>query len=1002
MQAAAMAACASCGAENAEGQRYCGSCGAPLAAEEERQRQRKTVTVVFCDVVGSTALGESRDPEALERMLATYFRRMKEIVESHGGTVEKFIGDAVVAVFGVPVAHEDDALRALRAAVEMRDALPQLGIEGRIGVNTGEIVTSGHGTIVTGDAVNVAARLEQAAAAGEVLVGPETLALAGVAAAVEKLEPLVLKGKSEPVAAFRLLRVGQASNRRRGDEFVGRRDELSLLRGAWKRALGERRCELVTIVGEPGVGKSRLVEELVAGLQAHVVRGHCLSYGEGITYFPVVEVIKQLNTQPRDAAASRALGSLLGESDVPTSADEIAWAFRKLVEQAAPLLVVFDDIQWGEETFLDLVEHVALLSTTAPLLLLCIARPELSERRPQWPVALRLGPLPPEDVEALLPGNLSDSLREQIARAAAGNPLFLTEMAAVAAEAGDQVIVPPTLKALLAARLDRLERAERGVLQRGAVEGELFHRGAVQALEPTETELTPRLTALVRKDLIRADRPLFPADDGFRFCHLLIRDAAYDALPKATRAALHERFADWLDRQGADLIERDEIVGYHLEQAYRYTIELGSHDAAAQALADRAARRLLAASNTARGRGDYRAGAHLLTRAAELAADRVSLLPDLGELFFELGEFEQARTVLDEALATGDDGTVALAALWRAIVAGHSGERGATLTEIIARSGDATAVFERIGDQGRLATVIAIHGHHRYFVGQAQQAIELLGRARELALRSNDRHRARRSLIVMLAAMARGPTPVREVESLIDRIEREAWPELVPLTVMRLRRYRGLMHGFSGRIEDARRDFEEARHLANDLGVTFVEASMGTSLGQTELIAGRPDLAERELRREYLRLGDQGETAYRSSVASLLAAVMLAQGRSDEALELAEVSLALAEPDDVDPQVRARGVIAQVLARRGIHADAERLAGEASELATKTDFPILRGDALLALAEVFRAVGERARMVDALRAALELFERKENIAQAEQTRARLAAASAPLQPSDAP
>jgi class 3 adenylate cyclase/tetratricopeptide (TPR) repeat protein len=959
-------------------------------AASTSEKQRKTVTVVFCDLVGSTALAESRDPEALERILAAYFERMKSIVESHGGSVEKFIGDAVVAVFGVPVSHEDDALRALRAAIEMRDALPELEVAGRIGVNTGEVVTSSHGTLVLGDAVNVAARFQQAAGSGEVLVGAHTLGLVRGAAVVDAREQLELKGKSALVEAARLLAVAAASERDHSARFVGRVKELRLLRETWERVLAERRCALVTIVGEPGIGKSRLVEEFVIQANVRVLRGRCLSYGEGITYFPVVEVIRQLGTIPADAA----LRSIVGEGHAPTSSDEIVWAFRKTLENAAPLVVVFDDIQWGEQTFLALVEDVARLTAGVPLMLVCIARPDLGQRRPEWRIDLMLEPLPASDVEAFLPITVSGRLRSQVIRAAGGNPLFLTEMVAVAAESDGDVIVPPTLKALLTARLDQLAGSERRVLQHGSVEGELFHRGTIQALAPSNSEeLTLQLGSLVRKELIRPDRSVFPGDEGFRFCHLLMRDAAYEALPKAIRADLHERFVDWLDGHGDELIERDEIVGHHFEQAYYYRTELGSPDAASEAVRVKAAAALTAASNTARGRGDYSGAAHLLSRAAGLTSDRASLLPDLGELFFELGEFRQARTVLDEAVADGDEGAVALAALWRAIVAGHSGERGATLTEIIERCQGATAAFERIGDERRLATVLAIHGHHRYFVGHAQEATALLGRARDLARRSNDLHRARRCLIVMLAAMARGPTPVREVESLIERIEREAWPELVPLTLMRLRRYRALMHGFSGRIEDARRDYEEARRLAGDLGVPFVEASMGTSLGQTELIAGHPDLAESELKREYLRLAEQGETGYRSSVAALLAAAILAQGRGDEALEVAEVSLALAEPDDVDPQVRGRSVVAQVLAQRGSHADAEQLASEASELASKTDFLILRGDALLALAEVFRASGDRARMIIALQEALELFTSKENVVQADQTRSLLAIAA---------
>ena len=379
---------------------------------------RKIVTVLFCDVVGSTALGESVDPEALQGLLASYFERMSGIVELHGGSVEKFIGDAVMAVFGVPVAHEDDALRACRAAVEMREALPELGVEARIGVNTGEVLTGTEERLATGDAVNVAARLEQAAEPGEVLIGAETLALVASTAEVGEQRRLELKGKSEPCAAHPLLAVREAAERSHASRFVGRERELQRLSDAWDRARTGSRCELVTVVGDAGVGKSRLVGEAVAEVEARVVRGRCLPYGKGITYWPVVEVVKQLQSLPSDPVAAAAIRSLLGESEVGTSGDEIAWAFRKLLEEQAPLVVVFDDIQWGDETFLDLVESMALLSAGAPLLLLCMARPELVEMRPTWPATLRLEPLPPEQAEALIGDTVSGELRERIAVAA--------------------------------------------------------------------------------------------------------------------------------------------------------------------------------------------------------------------------------------------------------------------------------------------------------------------------------------------------------------------------------------------------------------------------------------------------------------------------------------------------------------------------------------------------------------------------------------------------------
>jgi class 3 adenylate cyclase len=606
---------------------------------------RKVVTVLFCDVVGSTALGASVDPEALQALLARYFERMSGIVESHGGSVEKFIGDAVMAVFGVPVAHEDDALRACRAAVEMRDALPELGLEGRIGVNTGEVLTGTEERLATGDAVNVAARLEQAAEPGEVLIGAETLTLVGATVEVGAERLLELKGKSEPVAGHSLVTVREAAERSHASPFVGRERELQQLVDAWDRALAGPRCELVTIVGDPGVGKSRLAAEAFEQIDARVVRGRCLSYGEGITYWPVIEVVKQLHARPNDEYAATAISSLLGEGETLVGTDEIAWGFRKLLEAQAPLVVCFDDIQWGEETFLELVESTALLSAGAPLLLICMARPELLDRRPGWPAVLRLEPLQEDEAASLVGDTVSDDVRERIVRASGGNPLFLTEMAAL----GEDAEVPATLRALLAARLDQLDEPERRVLERGAVEGELFHRGTVQALAPEETEVTPRLAALVRRDLVRPDQPQLPREDAYRFRHLLIRDAAYDALPKATRADLHRRFAEWLGQHGQSLVELDEILGYHLEQAALYLAELGQPDAA---VAEEASRRLAVAGQRMYWRGDRGAAHSLLSRAREIVEQ-----PDVRlEITFAMSHLSarEAEPLLEEAARLAD------------------------------------------------------------------------------------------------------------------------------------------------------------------------------------------------------------------------------------------------------------------------------------------------------------------------------------------------------------
>ncbi len=606
-----MPTCANCGHENREGARFCDACGVVLGAPVDTGEQRKTVTVLFCDVTGSTALGERLDPESLRGVMARYFDAARLVVERHGGSVEKFIGDAVMAVFGIPVLHEDDALRAVRAAAELRDGLGELNdglmrdygttLELRIGVNTGEVVTGTEERLATGDAVNVAARLEQAAQPGEVLLGPETRALVRDAVVAEAVAPLELKGKAAAVAAFRLVSLRtEVDPRPLAGAMVGRERELARLQAAMAQAVADNSCQLFTVLGAAGVGKSRLAFEFLSGLGAvAVVRGTCLSYGDGIAYWPVVEVLKQLlGAEPAerlaeyglDADAVRAIHAVLGDDSLVSSVEEIAWATRRLLEAvaaAAPLVVVLDDIHWGEDVFLDLVDHIADLSRDAPILLLCMARPELLDRRPGWgggklnATTVLLEPLAAADADVLvarlLEGSAADpELRTRILDAAEGNPLFVEEMVALLRESPNGVVaVPPTIQALLAARLDQLDPLERVVLERGSVEGRVFHRGAVQALSPLEAQLFAPLTALVRRELVRPDRPQFPGEDAYRFRHLLIRDAAYDALPKATRAELHERFATWMVERGSDLVELDEVVGYHLERAYRYRVELG-------------------------------------------------------------------------------------------------------------------------------------------------------------------------------------------------------------------------------------------------------------------------------------------------------------------------------------------------------------------------------------------------------------------------------------------
>ena len=699
-----MANCPACGRDNPEGLTFCGFCASPLTATEVRE-VRKTVTVLFSDITGSTSLGELLDPESLRDVMSRYFDLARTVVLRHGGTVEKFIGDAVMAVFGVPAAHEDDALRAVRAATEIRGNLSALNdelergsgvrLETRTGVNSGEVVAgdpSSGQSFVSGDTVNVAARLEQAAQPGEILIGAGTLSLVRDAVRVEETEPLPLKGKAEPVPAFRLLDVltGAAPFARRLDSpIVGRDDELRQVLEAFDRVEGGRSCELLTIVGEAGVGKSRLTTEVLSRLTDHatVLEGRCLPYGEGITFWALAEMVRRAAGIDEDDPPAHALakiagllngnddaalirdrvGAAIGLSDAAGAIEETFWAARRLLEvltAARPVVAVFDDIHWAEPTLLDLLQYVAGFSREHPLLVLCMARPELRETRPEWDRAgtvITLSPLDPATSEDLIQNligsaRLPAQIRDLIVEAAEGNPLFVEEMlrkliddgvlrrddgAWVATADLSRLSAPGTIQALITARLDRLQDEERAVIQRAAVVGQVFFWGAVTELSPehARSAVGTNLQTLQRKELIRPEASSFAGQDAFRFSHLLVRDAAYESMPKRSRADLHERFASWLESvAGHRVAEYEEIVGYHLEQAHRYVIELGPPGDRSRTLGEKASSLLAKAGRAALDRGDVPAALNLLTRALELVgADSPARPGVLVDLSLSLG-----------------------------------------------------------------------------------------------------------------------------------------------------------------------------------------------------------------------------------------------------------------------------------------------------------------------------------------------------------------------------
>ncbi len=956
------------------------------------------MTAVFCDVVGSTTLGESRDPEAVRALLARYFERMRSIVEAHGGTVQKFIGDAVVAIFGVPTVHEDDALRALRAAETMRSALPELGVEARFGVNSGEVVTSDDDTLVTGDAINIAARLQQTAQPGEILIGAETRVLAGAAVAVDELEPLELKGKAEPVAAFRVTSVGEAPERSHSARFVGREVELAQLRVAWDRTVAQSSCELVTMLGEPGVGKSRLTAELIAGLGARIVQGRCLSYGQGITYFPVIAAIKQLGEVAVGPDVAGTIDSLVGSSDAVTSPDEIAWAFRKLLEGAAaarPLVVVFDDIQWGEEAFLDLVEHVALFSAGAPILILCLARPELSERRPQWPVTLRLETLPASQVEELLPMTVPQSLRKRIAQAAGGNPLFVTEMVAMAAEAGNEVGVPATLKAVLAARIDRLEAAERGVLERGAVEGEVFHRGAVQALVTAGSQVTPQLSSLVRRQLIRADAGLLPREDAFRFCHLLIRDAAYDALPKATRAELHERFADWLEQHGAELVVRDEIVGYHLQEAWRYRIELGGPDEETRSLAERAAASLADAGRRAGARGDVHAATNLLERSLAFgvadARTRVHLQAALGAALSEAGRVSESDAVLAEcyeaALELGERGAAAYATVY---LNSRGADPNLDLAEMQAAAEEACEAFTELGDERGLALAERLLGVALRRQGRLDDGDAVLELSLVHAQASDDVITLRRTVRMALHSLFTGPTPADVALERCEQLARGTRSDRVVEALVK--RYQGVFYAMAAEPALALQLIEESSQVLDELDQQIFSWLDRNRAAYARELAGDLPGAEREYLARWQYFARHGDRSKLWAVASAcnLGLLYCDERRWDDAERVAAEIRDVRLPDGIQ-------TIAEAMLRLALEARLAANAGRLDEAVALTGRATVAADQFIgswyvharahaAAGEVQRIRGDLEASDAALAKALEIYEQKGNVAAANRLR----------------
>jgi class 3 adenylate cyclase/tetratricopeptide (TPR) repeat protein len=983
---------------------------------------RKVVTVFFTDVADSTALGDQLDPELLRRVMWRYFDVVQGVLERHGGTVEKFIGDAVMAVFGVPVVHEDDALRAVLAAVELGDALEALDeelsrehgirIAARTGINTGEVIVGGgrpDQKLATGDAVNVAARLEQAAAPGEVLLGAATYAAIADAVDAEPAPPVAAKGKSEPLVAYRLAGLRPdvpAFFRPIATPFVGRGDELRHLRAAFDEAVAMRAPRLATIVGVPGGGKSRLARELLAELrdEASVLVGRCTPYGEGITYLPLADVVRDAGDVAQLLAevehgnvAARLVRGAVGARDGGGSPDETAWAFRRLFEALAasrPLALVVDDVHWADSALLDLIEYVAASSTEAPIFVLCTARPDLLDLRPTWAsprpgsTLVLLEPLGSRDADALVDAlgrELPAALRERVVATAEGNPLFVEQLLAHVADDPDAETVPPTIQALLAARIDRLEPEERAVVQRGAVEGRLFHRGAVAELLDDGAGVGATLLALARKEFVRPDRSLFPGDDGFRFHHVLIRDVAYASMPKELRSRLHERLAGWLEARNGHLAGHDEIVGYHLEQAYRLGAELGRRD---DALALHAGTLLRRAGEAALARHEAAAATGLLQRAADLLAaapaERATLLTDLGAALRDAGSLIEAERhfdeAIDEARSVGDE----LAELRALVERGHlMFMRGTGDAEDLRRI--AQRAIDTFRTDADLADAWELMGTARLQACDRAGQLEALVRAREHAVASGDIRRQIVAWNEVGGSMLFGRTPLAEVKEFGEAEIVWAREQGLPALEADALLIGPYVDARLGEFGLGREKLERSKAICRELGIAYGLAEAHMAGAELEVLARDLPAAERELRDAITVAAGMGADHYVAMYRLRLARVLIDQDRHDDASGELDAAAALYAGTPEWKVSRAR-----IFAAQGRLGEAVALARESAEMDFERDNLTQWALRLVDLAHVLDAAGDRAGAEAALEQAIGLNDEKGNIVAAEQCRARLA------------
>jgi class 3 adenylate cyclase len=1007
-----MLKCPACGKENPAEASFCMACAAPLGATATSREIRKTVTALFCDLVGSTSLGETHDPEALRPILESYFDEMRGAVERHGGSVQKFIGDAVAAVFGLPTAHEDDALRAVRAGIEMQERMAALNEDSpiplacRIGMTTGEVLVPGDGKPIIGDAMNTASRLQSGAEPGGLLIGEPTWRLVRNAVEVEEVEPLDAKGKAEPVPAYRVIRLSSAPASTE-TPLVGRDRHLAMLRQALGDAIDDDACVLVTVLAPPGVGKSRLAREFqeAAGDLATVLVGQTPSYGDGVTFAPLVELLSQAAGRAggdAEEVAAALRERVAGQLDGVAVGDRIAqvlgvgealasdasWAVRRLLEVMAaerPLVVILEDLHWAEGPMLDLADAV-VERIHGPALFLCLARPEFLEQRPTWAAGkprattTTLPPLSSEDARQMavhLLGPAPASVLDRVCETAEGNPLYLEQLTAMLedqglladgrwAGSGDaEVEIPTTLQALLAARLDRLEPTPRLVLERASVEGRRFRIDALRALAPDldRESFEAAIPVLERRGLIQ------PEDEAaglWRFAHALVMDASYRGLSKELRADLHERLADWMTEADAERADVDESVARQLERALHLREELGARDERSVSLAERAGERFATAGSRAFTALDYISARDFLSRAAALLPEgsprRLEILPSLGAALADSGRAEESDALLTEAVDNAHETGSERDAL-RASVQLLSNRIYRTSDEVEIESSSVDArrafdMFEASGDEIGMAEAATVVTNLEYARTHCDEAQRWATRAMFRALAAGRPREATQAAGDLVGMALVGPVPftrfAADAEELFggrDPISDSPGHALMASAALAA----GDEAGF--------REHEERwRNVVDRHGLAWLAAAHGMEIAFVELWAGRADAAERRLREAQQFFTQIGNVWYMSVADSYLCEAMYAQDRPREFLRLADAFAASSLMTDRHNLVKRQVMLARAHLLRGSAVEAEVSARRALKLLESTDLVPDRVDALMVLADALdvRGMGDEA------------------------------------------